>query len=108
MRWSRRKRRRKRGSDNYRKKARRLGVAYESINVMRVFDRDGWRCQICGKDAPKKNRGTTRSNAPELDHRIPMSVGGGHLYSNVQCVHRACNLMKSNKTHVGQLPLFNQ
>jgi 5-methylcytosine-specific restriction endonuclease McrA len=71
-----------------------------------VFMRDQWHCQICGKPTPEKNRGTHYPNAPELDHRIPMSLGGGHLYSNVQCVCRRCNLAKSNRNCVGQFPLF--
>lgn len=83
-----------------------FGVLYEYINVFRVFDRDGWRCQICGKKTPKKNRGTCYSNAPELDHRVPMSKGGGHIYENVQCACRKCNGLKSNKHNRGQLPLF--
>lgn len=89
-----------------RERARKFGVAYEYVNPRRVFDRDGWRCQICGKRTPKARRGTTHQNAPELDHRIPISLGGGHTYDNVQCVCRACNIAKSNRSEVGQLPLF--
>lgn len=94
------------GGGCHRKRARYYGVEYEYINVFKVFRRDGWHCQICGKATPKKNRGTCYPNAPELDHRIPMSKGGGHLYSNVQCVCRRCNGQKSNNNEFGQLPLF--
>jgi hypothetical protein len=69
---------------NYRKRARINGVPYEAVDISAVFERDGWRCQICGKATPKENRGTRRSNAPEIDHRVPMSKGGGHTYDNVQ------------------------
>ena len=82
--------------------------AMERVNPSRVFERDGWRCQICGKDTPKAARGSMKSNAPELDHRIPLSRGGGHTYANTQCACRACNGVKGNKTDIGQLPLFNQ
>jgi len=64
------------------------------------------QCSRCGKPTPKKNRGKKYSNAPELDHRIPMLKNGNHLYSNVQCACRACNIWKSNKNEVGQLPLY--
>lgn len=94
------------GNHKNRDRARHFGVAYEYINVTKVFDRDGWHCQICGKKTPKKNRGTCYPNAPELDHRTPMSRGGGHLYSNVQCACRSCNGKKSNHNSFGQLPLF--
>lgn len=90
-----------------RDKARKHAVAYEAVNANRVFERDGWRCQICGKDTPKAARGTRRTNAPELDHRVPLSRGGTHTYANTQCSCRECNAWKNNKSNVGQLPLFN-
>jgi endogenous inhibitor of DNA gyrase (YacG/DUF329 family) len=92
---------------NDRKKARKHGVAYEYINARKVCERDGWHCQICGKATPKNRRGSCYPNAPEIDHRIPISKGGPHLYSNVQCACRICNGKKSNRNSVGQLPLFN-
>src|SRR5690606_14803487 len=82
------------------------GVPYEPVNVLLVFERDGWRCQICGKDTPQSRRGTNYSNAPELDHRIPISKGGPHTYDNVQCACRECNGRKSNRTEEGQINMF--
>ena len=98
--------RKKRGSGRSRSRAKYYGVPYEYINVTKVFERDGWRCQICGVSTPKSRRGTKHANAPELDHRIPLSKGGGHLYSNVQCACKACNAAKGNKTEIGQQPLY--
>jgi 5-methylcytosine-specific restriction endonuclease McrA len=92
-------------SDN-RKRARRHGVQYEPLSPIKVFVRDGWTCQICGCNTPQSKRGTLAYNAPELDHRIPISKGGGHTWANVQCACRRCNGDKSNKTEAGQLPLF--
>lgn len=91
---------------HHRQRARKHGVPYEPVNALRVFARDGWRCQICGRATPEMARGTRKSNAPELDHRIPLSKGGGHLYGNVQCACRACNISKGNASSVGQLPLL--
>lgn len=91
-----------------RHRARRAGVAYEPVNPISVFERDGWRCQICGKDTPRARRGTNYPNAPELDHRVPIAKGGPHLYANVQCACRACNGAKGARLIVGQLPLWNQ
>jgi hypothetical protein len=90
----------------HRKRARRFGVAYEFVNRIRVFDRDGWKCQICGRKTPKARLGSMEPNAPELDHRVPMSKGGPHSYENTQCACRECNGLKSNKSHAGQMPLF--
>jgi len=82
---------------NHRERARRFGVEYEPIKPIEIFERDNWHCRICGRETPKELRGTIRANAPELDHIIPMSLGGGHVALNVQCVCRRCNIEKSNK-----------
>ena len=34
---------------------------------------------------------------PSIDHIIPMSKGGGHIWSNVQVAHIICNSIKSDK-----------
>jgi len=89
----------------HRERARKHGVSYAPVSPAKVFDRDGWRCQICGKQTPKQRRGSRYSNAPELDHRVPISKGGAHDYANTQCACRACNGAKSNKVVVGQLSM---
>lgn len=78
----------------------------DKIDVWAVFEHDGWRCQICGKHTPKNRRSTNYSNAPELDHRVPLSRGGRHTYANVQCACRDCNRSKGNRSSIGQLPLI--
>lgn len=104
---SRRKRRQKHGHmDRWRKRCRALGVPYEPISYIKVFQRDGWKCQICGKRTPRERKGTRYANAPELDHRQPITRGGAHTYDNVQCACKVCNGEKSNKRSTGQLPLW--
>lgn len=90
----------------HRERAKRFGVAYEPINPMAVFDRDGWRCQVCGIRTPKKLRGSFDAAAPELDHRIPMSKGGSHTWDNVQTCCRSCNARKGDSIVVGQMQMF--
>lgn len=80
-------------------------VEYMYVNPSKVFVRDGWRCQLCGRKLSKKNRGTLRDDAPELDHIIPISRGGGHTYLNTQCACRKCNGEKGARER-GQLRLF--
>ena len=89
------------------RRARKRGLNYENVNPFKVFDRDGWRCQLCGTLTPRKHRGTMKRNAPELDHRIPLARGGDHSYSNTQCLCRACNSAKGDRTEAGQYALFD-
>lgn len=91
---------------NYRRRARYYGVPYEKVDAGFVFERDGWRCQICGDKTPARLRGTTDPKSPELDHRIPMSRGGSHSYDNVQVACRECNARKGFRNSAGQTTLF--
>lgn len=93
---------------HYRHRARHHGVAYEAVDRLKVFERDGWRCQVCGAKTPKRLMGTTRDRAPELDHRRPMALGGGHTWANCQCACRRCNQAKGGVIVVGQIPLFEK
>lgn len=95
-----------RSQSNHRKRARHFKVAYEPVNRLKVFERDEWKCQVCGRKTPKRLMGTFEPNAPELDHRVPMAMGGGHTWDNVQCACRSCNGAKGGTVIKGQLPLF--
>lgn len=86
-------------------KARRKGATIEFINPMAVFERDNWRCHICGKKTLKSKRGSPHLRAPELDHLLPISKGGAHNYANVACACRECNGQKSDNPS-GQTLLF--
>lgn len=91
---------------DHKNRAKRFGVKAESVVMVAVFVRDGWRCQICGRATPEGRRGTNHANAPELDHRVPLSRGGTHTYENVQCACRKCNRSKAASRAVGQLQMF--
>lgn len=57
--------------------------------------REARPCQECG---------TIASDAPELDHIVPLALGGTHTWDNVQCLCRQCNIDKG-ATVSGQLRL---
>jgi 5-methylcytosine-specific restriction endonuclease McrA len=77
----------------------------ERIDPIDVFERDNWRCCICGIKTPKRKRGTYDNCAPELDHIVSLANGGSHTWGNVQCCCRECNIRKGAKNY-GQLILF--
>lgn len=77
----------------------------EAIDPLDVFRRDGWKCHICGLLTDYRLRGTPNPRAPELDHILPLSKGGRHVWSNVACSCRQCNNSKRAKP-LGQLILL--
>lgn len=85
---------------------RRGAMAVENISPFDVFERDGWKCQVCGVSTPKSRRGTKHRSAPELDHAVPLAMGGEHTLNNLQCCCRRCNLWKGSSRVVGQRGLF--
>lgn len=87
------------------RRAQKRTTQVEHVDPYRVFDRDGWRCRLCGIRTPETKRGSYADNAPELDHINPLSQGGEHSYMNTQCACRKCNLLKSNKP-LGQTLMF--
>ena len=80
------------------REARERGAKGYAFNVFDVFERDGWRCQLCDCSSPKRLRGTYHPSAPELDHIKPLSKGGEHTMENTQLLCRTCNIMKSDKS----------
>lgn len=79
-------------------KAKRKGAAYQHIDPTKVFVRDGWVCHICKEPTDPSLRGSIDPKAPELEHIISLSDGGGHTWGNVACACRACNLWKGARS----------
>lgn len=88
------------------RRARCRGLRAERVDPVKVFERDGWRCQLCGRRTPRRLLGRMVPAAPELDHIIPLGAPhrGPHTYRNTQCACRQCNGAKG-ATIVGQLRL---
>jgi len=99
--------RRGRDKGNYRKRARYYGVPYEPISRIQVFERDNWRCHICGRKTLRSAR-SWHPRAATLDHLIPMAKGGPHLYANVACACHLCNSVKGDRAMDDQLLLLGR
>ena len=83
-----------RGGNTHIRRARKYGCEFERVNKRKVFERDGWRCYLCGQDTPIALSGSGLPNSPELDHVVPLSKGGPHTYENTRCACRQCNHAK--------------
>lgn len=88
-----------------RRRARIADALIESFNNHEVMQRDGWRCQICGRKILKSKQAPHPRSAT-IDHIIPLSLGGEHSLRNVQAACRLCNSLKSATVGPSQLRLF--
>lgn len=75
------------------RRARKRGATVEPFTKEQVFERDRWRCQLCGKPT---NRSVSwpHPDFPVLDHIVPLALGGAHSLANTQCSHNRCNAAK--------------
>lgn len=64
-------------------------VPFEKIDRKLVYLKDDGICGICGN--PLEMSDLT------LDHIIPISKGGGHVYANVHSAHRICNIRRGTR-----------
>lgn len=83
----------RRSRTKQRRSRRRLSGTFDPNAVMK---RDRYKCQRCGIHTPKHLRGTTHDSAPEMDHIIPVAMGGANSEANIQCLCRKCNADKSS------------
>jgi len=74
----------------------------DNIDPIAVFERDRWRCHLCGRKTLPSKRGTAHERAPELEHIIALADGGTHTWGNVACACRKCNMTKGASS-IGQL-----
>jgi 5-methylcytosine-specific restriction endonuclease McrA len=57
------------------------------ISRRALFARDGWRCVYCGSSSGRLT----------LDHVVPRSRGGEHIWENVVAACRPCNTRKRDR-----------
>lgn len=95
-------RRASRRAGRERRRARRAGG--ERVFRRKVFERDGWRCRLCGGKVAR-DKAVPHPRAPTVDHIVPLAEGGQHAYLNVQTAHFICNSRKGAGAANDQLRL---
>ncbi len=61
----------------------------ESIRLDALMERDGGVCHLCDKKVAR--------NQASVDHLVPLSAGGAHLWVNVALAHRTCNARRQHR-----------
>lgn len=71
-------------------------IHIDLINRTKIFERDNWRCQLCGKKINPKLKFPHPMSAT-IDHIIPLCDGGEHTERNLQAAHFICNSRRQDK-----------
>lgn len=79
-----------------RRRAKERAAAGGPVRRWEIFERDGWRCQLCGRKVDR-SKAPPHPKAPTLDHILPIDALGRHDPANVQCAHFICNSLKGNR-----------
>jgi 5-methylcytosine-specific restriction endonuclease McrA len=77
------------------RRALKMSSVIQDINYQWINERDGYKCQICGKkiDMTLSHR---HPLSKSYDHILPLSKGGDHSSKNIQLAHFGCNSRKKN------------
>lgn len=80
--------RRKRSYADRRSKEKSAEGKYNERDIADILERQNWKCVYCP---------TELRDYYEIDHIMPLKLGGSHWPSNLQCLCRPCNRRKSSK-----------
>lgn len=75
-----------------------IKAATIQIEASDIFERDGWRCYLCGVELDPASCGSNAPDEATIDHKLPISRGGRHTLENVATCCRACNAIKRERT----------
>ena len=92
---------------HHKRRALKNNCKVEDFNPSEVFKRDRYICQLCGVKTRPDFKAKHHPKRPELDHIIPLSLGGDHSRLNTQCLCHQCNIEKSNTGTGDQLRMFS-
>jgi hypothetical protein len=88
-----------------RRRAVKCGAFVAPVSRRKIYERDGWRCRLCGKPVQRDAK-VPHPKAPTIDHVIPLAVGGTHEPANCQTAHFLCNSLKGHRGGGEQLALL--
>ena len=87
-----------------RRRTQRLAT-WDGITDRQIFDRDRWRCGICGQPISRTRRWPD-PRAASIDHLVPLSQGGMDTAANKRASHLGCNCARGNRGGNEQLALI--
>lgn len=85
-----------RGHHQRRRARMKMAPDIERVDDREIFNRDGWVCRICDKPVDPAVK-WPRHETVCLNHIVPLSKGGQHASSNLQCAHWICSSRRGDR-----------
>lgn len=89
----------RRRANHHKRRALKMELPADNIRPLEVYERDEWICGLCDKPVDRDSKWPAPLS-PSLDHVTPLSLGGHHVYENVQLAHLRCNVSKGARVEV--------
>lgn len=89
---------------NAQRRSAKRGAVVVAYDRAEIFERDRWRCQLCGKRVDRRLTYPALLSA-SIDHILPLAAGGDDAPWNVQLAHLRCNSTKGARPADDQLRL---
>lgn len=67
----------------------------DNIDRLTLYELYNWKCILCKEEIPWDKR-VPHPRAATLEHIIPITKGGQHIWENVAPAHLMCNSSKSD------------
>jgi hypothetical protein len=88
------------------RRARMAQAEIEEFDESEIFERDNWKCGICGKKIDPKLR-CPDPMSKSVDHIVPVVQLGGWTRANIRAAHLGCNKIRNQYGGGEQLMLIN-
>jgi hypothetical protein len=80
-----------------RQRAKKVGALVHRVERLKIFERDKFKCWICGNKTDKNSIGKCNDNSPTLDHVQPLIHGGSHTATNLKTACFRCNSVRQHR-----------
>lgn len=88
-----------------RMRSQRRTETWDGVTDAEIFERDHWKCGICGKRIGKSFK-APHPRSKSIDHIVPLSEGGDDTAANKRAAHLLCNTTRCNRGGGEQLALI--
>lgn len=79
----------------YSPKRRAVYAQGDDIDPLTLYELHGWTCDVCKKPINRRLR-LPNFWAATIEHRVPLSRGGQHTWTNCFPAHAICNFTKGD------------